>query len=419
LSWTQGAASVVQLRTLTFRLYVDNVASSLSDPQCSQTASAAGHECSGGLPSMPAGRHVLELVSILAGVESARSAPLTVNMGTAASTEVLGLTPGGDDAPSDSDRGIGATVCVTDAATETCYGRRIVARDLHRVSLLTALPDGRAMFVDGDSQIRIIVNESLVPEPALKLEDATARIVGLAVDADFAASRSIFVAWTAESPRGVSLSINRYRELQNTLGEGATIVTGLPFHSGSNAPLAVDSNGLLYAALPGASTEQSGVILRYTRDGYVPRSNSSSSAAIGPGFAEPLDLAIDARTSRVWMSGDDPARPYSVATFTTVNQLASRAGATGVLDRRTTGETPSLAVLASAQAATTTSVLMTANGSLIRGEFTETGELHDLQQVVIVPELQVISVAPQQDGSSYLLVGTADGPQSILLLRAK
>jgi hypothetical protein len=418
LSWNQGATSLAQLRALTFRLYVDGAASSLSNPQCNEVATAGGYDCSGGLPTMAPGRRLLELASVLGGVESERSAPLSVTVAAAATTE-LGLTPVSDDAQSNPDQSTAATVCLADTASETCYGRRIVASDLQHVSLLTALPDGRALFVDGDGQLRIIANETVVSEAALRLEDSTSRIVGVAVDWDFATSRSIFVAWTSESPRGVELSITRYRELQNTLGEGATIVADLPFQGGASAPLAVDVNGLLYVALPASSSGQSGVILRYTRDGYVPRSNSSSTPTIGTGFAQPVDLAVDARTSRVWMSGDDPARPYSVATFTNVNQLASRAGATGVLDRRTTGETPSLAVLASAPAADTTSVLMTANGALMRGEFSENGALQNLRQVAIEPDLQVLAVAPQQNGSWYLLVGTADGPQSIELLKAK
>jgi hypothetical protein len=361
----------------------------------------------------------LELSSVLGGVESARSAPLTITIGAAATTEISGLTPVEGDAQSNSEQSATATVCVSDLGTETCYGRRTVAKDLQHVSQLTALPDGRALFVDSDSALRIVANGTLAPEAALKLEDSTSRIVGLAVDADFATTGSIFVAWTSESPRGNSLSITRYRELQNTLGEGATIVTGLPFQVGSNAPLAVDANGLLYVALPGSSTGHSGVIQRYTRDGYVPPSNPSSSASIGAGFAQPLDLAIDPRTSRVWMSGDDRARTYSVAMFSNLTQLASRSGAKGVLDRLTTGETPTLAFLPSAPAAATTSILMTANGSLMRGEFSETGALQNLRQVLIVPEIQVLSVAPLQNGSWYVLAGTNDGPQSLLLLTAK
>jgi hypothetical protein len=418
LSWTQAAASVVQLRTLTYRLYVDGAPNSLADPRCDETASAGGYECSGGLPTMAPGRRVLELTSILAGVESDRSAPLTITFGTAATTEMPGLTPAGDDAQADSEQSASATVCVADLGTETCYGRRTVAKDLQHVSQLTALPDGRALFVDSQGAIQFVANGTLAPEAALRLEDPTSRIVGLAVDADFASSGSIFVAWTSESPRGLSLSITRYRELQNTLGEGATIVSGLPFHGTANAPLAVDANGLLYVALPGSSG-QSGAILRYTRDGYVPDSNPSSSAVIGAGFAQPLDLAIDPRTSQVWMSGDDPARAHSITMFSNLNQLASRAGATGVLNRQMTGETPTLAIQDSTTTAAATTLLMTANGSLLRAEFSKTGTLQNLRQVLIQPELQVLSVAPQQNGSWYLLVGTADGPQSILLLTAK
>jgi hypothetical protein len=119
------------------------------------------------------------------------------------------------------------------------------------------------------------------------------------------------------------------------------------------------------------------------------------------------------------MSGDDPARAHSITLFSNLNQLASRAGATGVLNRQMTGETPTLAIQDSTTTAAATTLLMTANGSLLRAEFSKTGTLQNLRQVLIQPALQVLSVAPQQNGSWYLLVGTADGPQSILLLTAK
>jgi hypothetical protein len=413
LTWTQGASSVTQLRALTFRVYVDNVANSLGDTQCSETFSNGGYECSGRLPSMSNGRHVLELASLLAGVESERSSPLSITIGTAATTELLGLSPA-DDSSGDSNESA-ATVCVSDSAPQTCYDQRLVTAGLRDGSSLTSLPDGRLLFVEGGTRIRVVIDRTLVSDAALAL-DGSGTIVGLAADSGFAGSRSVFIAWTSASRNGVDLNVTRYRELQNTLGEGATIVTGLPFREGLLAPLAVDSDGLLYLALPASPRAPSGAIMRFTRDGLTPRANTGSSPTIAEGFANPADLAIDARTSRVWISGDDPSKAYSVATLGTVEQLMQRSTPTPVLEAKAASDAPALTVLSPVANASTTPILLAVDGQLMRGEFSASVAIQNLRRLQMEPDLPVLSVAEGPGGAWYVLTGTADGPQSILLL---
>jgi hypothetical protein len=83
LTWDQTADSVESLRAHTFRLYVDGKSSAFSDVRCNETHAGAGYECSGLLPKMTAGRHSLEIISVVDGVESPRSAPIIVIMDTA------------------------------------------------------------------------------------------------------------------------------------------------------------------------------------------------------------------------------------------------------------------------------------------------------------------------------------------------
>jgi hypothetical protein len=110
---------------------------------------------------------------------------------------------------------------------------------------------GELIFVvEGNARIRVIADDVLRDEPSLAL-DAGARVTGIAVPPDFGQTRTVFIAWTQPSRSGgETLNITRYRELLGTLGEGATIVTGLPVSSGLAAPIAIDDQGLIYVALP-------------------------------------------------------------------------------------------------------------------------------------------------------------------------
>src|SRR5262245_63378005 len=111
------------------------------------------------------------------------------------------------------------------------------------------------------------------------------------------------------------MGITRYREVAGTLGESATIVSGLSFREDAIAPMAVDREGYLYVALPApadtaglnsdAIAEQTGRVLRFTRDGLVPPTNRGASPVIAEGYATPRGLAVDAQQGRLWLAGDN------------------------------------------------------------------------------------------------------------------
>src|SRR5262245_49518103 len=75
LGWDQPATSLAALLAHTFNLYIDDKPATFVDPRCTETLTSAGYQCSGGLPSLPAGRHVVTVTSVLNGTESTRSAP--------------------------------------------------------------------------------------------------------------------------------------------------------------------------------------------------------------------------------------------------------------------------------------------------------------------------------------------------------
>jgi hypothetical protein len=412
LAWNQNAGSVSELRSLSFRLYLDETASSLTDVRCSETNTGAGYECSAGLPSMSTGRHTLQLTSVLVGIESARSAPLTINYGATLVAESPALSLSND---ASAEAGTVPSFCVSDSASQTCDRLRPVATALHAASSLTAIPDGRLLLVERDSLVRIVADGRLLPEAALALQSPSSQIVGLAVDARFATSRSVFVAWTSGSRNGVELNVTRYRELQNTLGEGAVIVAGLPFQAGLRAPLAVDGDGLLYVALP-TTPRAPAAMLRFTRDGLVPSSNPRLSPVIASGFARPSDLEIDVITGRVWTSGSDLARPYTVVAFASIDEFLKQVDPEPVLGRISANDAPTLAVLRRSAQDPAPSLLIALGGRLSRGEITARAGPPNLRPLPIEPEVPILSVAEGPAGSWYVLTGAEGGAQSLFQL---
>lgn len=412
LGWNQRAASVVELHALIFRVYVDDAPASLTDVRCNDQVTSSGYECSGGLPSMSAGRHILQLSSILSGVESPRSEALTINFGTSSVADFL-ISAAATDDPSGSDA---ASICVSASSSQTCDALRLVSGAVRDASSLTATPDGRLLFVERGALVRVVVDGALVPEPALAVENPSSKIVGLAVEPDFESSRAIFVAWTSASRNGVDLNITRYRELHNTLAEGAVIASGLPFADERRAPLVVDGDGLLYVALPSTARAPS-AILRLTRDGFVPPSNPALSPAIGDGFARPADLAIDVATGRMWISGADPVRSYSVGTFASVDTLMERGSPQPELARVDANDAPTLAVLRRSANDPGASLLVTRGGKLFRGEIAAGAPR--LSEVSVEPAVQILSIAEGSVGSWYMLTGKADGAQSLFHLRSR
>jgi hypothetical protein len=309
MAWDQAAPSSQIARSYTYRFFIDGKQSALTDVRCSDSRSAAGYECSGQLPPMAAGHHTLEVAAVSGGVQGPTSVPLLVRMGGAISPEDASAQTSGAYWPSPSS---GSTsMCAP--STADCYDARLVARSSGTISELLLAPDGRAFFIENSDQIRVVQGDALRPEPALRREIEGERFVSLAMPPDFAQSHLVFVAWSESAGQGRELlSVTRYREVEGTLGEGATIVNSLPIPAGASAPMAVDEGGLLYVALPAS---ESAPLLRFDSSGSVPSSNPSFSPVVGIGYASPFALAWDANSRQVWLAGADTRLPAAVRTL--------------------------------------------------------------------------------------------------------
>jgi hypothetical protein len=298
MAWDQVASSAQVARTYTYRLFIDGVLSAMTDIRCNDTRTSAGYECSGLLPNMPAGQHTLEVAAVAGALQSASSVPLLVQVG------------------------IGSTTATQTSSTGAgFYDARLVATGLTAVTDLTWVPGERAFFIEDGERIREIRADALTQQPALDRESSNARFISLTAAPDFDRTHVLFVGWSEVADAGrEAFHVTRYREVDGRLGEGATIVTGLPIPANAHVPIGVDNQGLLYVALPapasnGGPTDGSGSLLRFDSDGAVPSTNPLSSPVVASSYSTPSALAWDKSNRQMWLAGADAHLNSSVLTL--------------------------------------------------------------------------------------------------------
>jgi hypothetical protein len=415
MAWNQTATSIAQLRSLTFKLYVDGLVAALSAASCNEAGGGAGFECSGVLPQMSSGQHTLELTSVLNGDESAPSVPLIVNV-VAAATEAL--SPLNQAAP------VSSTICGGEPQAD-CYSVRVLASGLGWVTGLTPMPDGRVLFIEDGRQVRIIARDALSTAIALPTE-VDRQLTGIAVDTQFEKSRSVFVAWT-EFARGVpATTITRYRELENVFGEGAAIATGLPAGPDVSTPLAVDDEGLVYVAVPFDPNTgprvlgNAGVVMRVDRDGRVPPSNHYGSPIIAESYPSPHGLAIEPSSRRVWLTGSGHERFGDISAFDVLNPLRGawpiRPGGIRT-SHRDSERIDSIAIVARVEKGNGDAQLIIARGGrLQKVSVAPGGAVGKASDLPLNDGYVARTVASDRHGFLYVSVATRDGSSSVLEL---
>jgi hypothetical protein len=309
LAWDQRAESLDALRAHTFNLYVDDSPAALIDPRCTETRTSGGYECSGGLPSLPAGRHVVSVTSVFNGIESARSAPLAIDV---LPSGQLGAFVSSKESADQTTENVSG-VCAADAPHEQCYAVETIASSLGPVTMLASTPDGQLLFLENETHVRVVANGAPIAEPAFAVQDGKSRIVGLAVDSRFSESHAVFLASTEPARNdGSALRVTRFREVGHSLGEGVTIIDALPFADDALAPMVVDREGRLYVALPDASIATravgmdasfAGAVIRFDREGRISRSDTQASPVFSYGYSRPTFITTQPINGRLWMGG--------------------------------------------------------------------------------------------------------------------
>jgi hypothetical protein len=267
---------------------------------------------------------VLTVTSVLNGAESPPSASFVVEVPSPA--QISGFTSPQNSTRDRSDSS--AAVCAAESPLQECYDASTIANGLDPVTMLASVPDGRLLFVEGETRVRVVTNGALLAEPALAARDAKSRIVGLAIDKQFPESRAVFISSSEPAgDGGAVLSVTRYREVAHSLGDGIAIINSLPFSDDALAPMAMDRDGQLYVALPDTSvaTRAAGVdgsfggaVVHFDRDGRISRQASQSSPVLAYGYSRPTFVTVDPAFDRIWIGGMSESMQAAAAIDTAV-----------------------------------------------------------------------------------------------------
>ena len=293
IGWQQAAATAAELSTFRYNIYVDNVASEMQGVSCGSVAASGSFPCSGALPSMAPGRHVLEITAFIdAGsrLESGRSAALTVSVGQAATTA-------GATAPS--------TLVTADGIHLTVAS---LTAGLDDPTDFAVAPDGRVFISERAGRVRLFRDGRLQPV-AVAIEDVVTTdrrgLLAIALDPDFEKTGHLFAVYTA--PTG--FRVVRYRAAGDTLGEAATVVDGIEATlAAPAATLRFGPDRKLYLGLddagdpsrPGDLGSFNGKVLRLNLDGTTPPDQAGGTPVYALNVNEPRGMDWDGAT--LWIA---------------------------------------------------------------------------------------------------------------------
>lgn len=419
LFWDQQAPSSQELGTYTYAIYVDGTRGTMSEIRCDP--GSGGYVCSGRLPSMSAGRHTLEVSTFSAsGAESSRSSGLIVMMASSLAPQLTNSeSPAGD---------ITRTTCL-DSESRECFDVHVLASGLGEVTHVTPLADGRVLFVEDRRNVRVIADGALVAEPALTVNEGE-RIAGLAVETDFERGRTVYVASAAEGAGEDDATVTRFRELQNVLGEGAVIVSGLPIPKDADMPIAVDAEQRVYVAVPAfaemtrtSRLAYNGLVLRFTRDGGAAGVDRTS-PAFARAYEQPASLSFDGSERRLWIAGANAASETNVASVGVAREEPVDIAPVNVPARASAQETPSemlgIAVVSDAAPSRARWLwVLRSTENPLRGILGARGRVLEWQTTELDLSGQILSVAQSSNGLIALLSsspGKVEKPFSLVRL---
>lgn len=278
IGWSEAGAGDFAYQ---FLAYVDGTPRGLPDAACRRNLHGQ-LDCTASLPSMTAGPHRLHLTAVRAANggsgESAKSAPLDIlvqplGSGSTSATNTIRSF--------DRNSQIG-----TPLAARAAGGTATLRLDLQTLmsaldgpSTLAITPDGRVFLVERTGNVRVwSAGAAQFPVTATIAGAVPASGFGMAVDPGFAANHQLYVAYTFQSAGALENRIVRFREVNGSLGEAATIFADPVSTPPSAAPrIAFGPDGKLYAVFPAAGRTSeaayAGKVLRLNADGTTPRDN--------------------------------------------------------------------------------------------------------------------------------------------------
>jgi glucose/arabinose dehydrogenase len=290
LGWVQPAESVFDLAVYQYAAYVDGTRRVLQAVLCTPTSVTAA-DCTAALPTLAAGRHTLQVAAFFMSgdtvIEGPRSSSLDVTLAGSVASAGAAYPESGSLVSSDGLR------LIAD----------VLARDLDEPRDLAVDPDNR-VFVAMRDGVRIVdataaARADTAESPAWMRDEPQGMLVSLALAADFARSRLVYVGYTTLDGDQPVIRVARYREAGGQLGEGA-IVTSQPVDSlETSSVMRFAPDGTIYLGIAAGFNPDdaqrlaspAGKILRLHPDGSTPDDNPSHSPVFSYGHREPRGFA--------------------------------------------------------------------------------------------------------------------------------
>jgi glucose/arabinose dehydrogenase len=325
LGWDQAASTADELARLKFAVYVDGKRSAIADVTCGQTAGAAGYPCSGRLPAMTPGSHVLELAAYTdAGsvIESPKSSPLSVTVSGSSTGSTPAAIADGDVITSSD--GVRLRVEVLYDALDDPATIAVTADDRVFIGSRT----GTLTIIDPDRAGRIVSSE-------------TVPVLSLALSPSYDRNGYLYAIESITSDGRTLFRTVRNRLLASRPGERMVIMENGPVSRDAAAALRFGPDGKLYAAFDNGGSvdaaqrmsDWSGKLLRMEPDGHTPEDQAAASPVYWTGLTSPRGFDFAADGSTIWIAdaSTDGTERLRVLTIDTERPRRARQRATFAL----------------------------------------------------------------------------------------
>lgn len=322
LGWDQSATSAIDLATISFIIYVDDVPFDVESADCNSRPPTLVFRCSSPLPPLTPGRHVVDVAALRNSIEfaSPRSTPINLLVMPSGAGAVAGKTR--------------ASTFITGDGIR--LSASVVATGIEDATDLALIGRGRIAIAERGGRIRLYEPGTSSLSVAATLPDLDASAPGsglltIAANGKFDPEGAVYVVYTTAT--GGRLA--RFAADDRGFTARATLLDGLPLsRSHPHASLRIGPDQKLYLGLDdggiassvGDLGSLSGKVLRLNLDGTTPV--DAVGRLYAGGLNHPTSMTWSASPSLFWLSGLDAAGiedlQQKAVTASTTNKDAAR-----------------------------------------------------------------------------------------------